>query len=491
MTIQVPKKPYLIGIAGESGVGKSTIAEIVSLFYNINQTLILSTDDLHKWDRLNAKWKETTHLHPDSNNLDLGDIHLNELSQGKFIFRSHYNHRTGYFDPPQKIEPKPTIIIEGLHAFYTDLSSNLLDLKIFVDTDEDLRIHWKIIRDTEERGYTYNTALEAINKRKADSIKVREKQIQQADVIIKLIPASPIQHVGDKMEQINLTTSIIIQKEIKTGLIDFIKNYINHFNQFIVTCENLGQDIGLCQNGGGNISVKIGNYLIIKASGYNLKDVYQLNGYSILDRKVFEAGIEDQGQFNYLLGTAMINAKYKRPSMETGFHLILKKYVVHLHPIYTTALLCLENSKELIKQLFSDLDYQYIEYVPPGFDLYQKINSMDKKNIYFLENHGIIISFDDMAWILEVLHQIEDRAKEYILVAGGSEFELSFSDLGAQEKYLFPDGVIFADGNKKEILAAHNYINIVGQKLGTLRSLSNLNIFYLKNLEAEKYRKSL
>src|SRR5271166_86767 len=124
-------KPQIIGISGESGVGKSTVAEIISIFYELYNPIIISTDDLHKWERSSSNWNTTTHLNPDANNLDLGDDHLERLSHNKPIFRSKYNHTTGHFDPPLKIEPSKVIIVEGLHAFYTEFSQKLLDLKIF------------------------------------------------------------------------------------------------------------------------------------------------------------------------------------------------------------------------------------------------------------------------------------------------------------------------------------------------------------------------
>ncbi len=239
-------RPYIISLSGESGVGKSTIANIASLFYGIDNTTILSTDDLHKWDRYNPIWKEITHLNPDANNLELGDIHLKQLASGDFIYRSHYNHKTGYFDPPIKIEPKKTVIIEGLHAFYTEIGKSLTDLKIFVDTNENLRIHWKIIRDTEERGYTYNTALEAINKRRIDAEKIKKSQIEDADVILTLRPEKEICRIGDKHEKVNLIIDITYQKNgVCPGLFNFIQSHINGFRDFINISEEIGNQINL------------------------------------------------------------------------------------------------------------------------------------------------------------------------------------------------------------------------------------------------------
>lgn len=488
--------PYMIGIAGESGVGKSTIAEIVSLFFGTHDTTIISTDDLHKWDRFSPMWKQFTHLNPDANNLELGDLHIQDLSQGRFIYRSIYSHRTGYFEPPIKIEPKNIVIVEGLHSFYTDVSKALIELKIFVDTDEDLRVHWKIIRDTEERGYTYNTALEAINKRRADSIKMRSQQIDVADVVIRLTTDKPISRIGDRNEKINLVTQIKFKDESHRALMKFVETYITEFNKFVFMSETVGQNLNMCQNGGGNVSTKIlDEYMIIKSSGYNLKDVYRLNGYSLVSQKKFDNVSEPE--FDATVVNSVISDKYKRPSMETGFHCLLNKYVIHVHPIYLTLLLCLEDSKHIIDKLFMAFDYNYITYAHPGFDLYDAVRNSDiSKPVFFLENHGVIISCKDQLEAIDLLNQIDSIAKRYIddVSVQWGDFNLEFDDKTFQsgDRYVFPDAVIFLhDDTKKEIRAAHNYILLVGNELGYLRYLSVDDVHHLSNLESEKYRKSL
>lgn len=220
-------KPFIIGVAGESGVGKTTIAKIIGTFYKLHglDSINLSTDDLHKWERTNTNWKIKTHLDPDSNNLELGDIQLQDLANSKFIYRSIYNHETGNFNPPIKIESQQIIIVEGLHAFFTETSKKLIDSKIFVDTDENLRTHWKIIRDTEMRGYKYNEVLDIINKRKIDNIKIRDTQIKIADVIIKISTKNEIKIIGAKSEKIDLVFTIEQSNDINNELLLFIKDY--------------------------------------------------------------------------------------------------------------------------------------------------------------------------------------------------------------------------------------------------------------------------
>ena len=494
------KNPFTIGIAGESGVGKSTIAEIISLYFGIQHTTIISTDDLHKWERSNKNWETFTHLNPDANNLELGDLHIEDLSLGKFIYRSKYSHITGYFDPPIKILPQQVVIVEGLHAFYTDASKKLIDLKIFVDTDEDLRTHWKILRDTEERGYKYNVVLDTIKKRKIDSIKIRNAQISAADVIVRIEPKQKIKYLGDKNERVYLDFTISNCKNpTHEEFFNFIKKYITNRNKFISAAEIIGNNIEMCQNGGGNISTKISNeFMLIKSSGFSLKDIYKTNGYSLINYQniissLHDKKIKNDDLFTDVINQSIVSDKYKRPSMEVGFHCFLDNHIIHVHPIYLTLLLCLDNSIDVINTIYNDLDFQYIKYLSPGFHLAKNILSLDRKPIYFLENHGIILSSNDMDELINLLADINERSKKYIMKhCSFEEFNISFADLETMEHHSFPDSVIFYnDHSKKEIAAAHNYINIMGPRLGKIRYLSSNQIHQLKNMESEKYRKSI
>lgn len=478
-------KPFIIGISGESGVGKSSIAEIVTLFYGKDNILTISTDDLHKWERGNHNWKNFTHLNPEANNIELGDMHLKYLSEGRFIYRSIYNHDTGNFNPPIKICPKPIIIIEGLHAFYSDLSKELIDLKIFINTDESLRTHWKIIRDTEERSYKYNEVLEALNKRKNDSDKLRKSQIEFADVIINIGPEKAIKVLGDKSEEIDLVVSLENKGSNEDKLFKFIENYINEYNKFIKSCSYIGEKLDLCQSKGGNLSVKIDqNLMIIKSSGIELKNVYKNKGYSIVNyKKVVENvfSIKDDPSLNYIISK---NYEGKKPSMEVGFHLLLKKYIIHCHPIYLTGLLCLHESRKLLEKIFLDLEYEYIEYKNPGHCLFEEIKKTElNKDIYFLENHGLIISSDNIDLAVFMVDFLNTKTKEYF---GLPDFNLDYAKLETTKYHVFPDSIVLDD---LETRAAQNYILENMSKVGSLRYLIQDDVSYIENMEAEKYRK--
>jgi uridine kinase/ribulose-5-phosphate 4-epimerase/fuculose-1-phosphate aldolase len=499
-------KPHFIGIAGDSGVGKTTIAEIVEMFYTSPNVLRISTDDLHKWDRNDDNWKSFTHLNPSANNLELGDIHLEALKHNQPIWRSTYNHKNGVFNPPIKLHPKQYIIVDGLHAFFTDISKKIIDLKIYVDTDKELKIHWKLIRDTEDRGHTYNDVLDAIRRRKDDSDFISKSQIEDADVIVKIQNSHKIKLLGNKDETIKLHVEFVYNKQVNGELFDFISKYFNLFNNFIEGCDTVGNDILLSQGACGNISVKLNDSIMfIKASGYALKNVSKLKGYAFINyEKIineFKNGnITHDSDLNNILKESLLIHKLKLPSMETGFHSILGKWVIHTHPVYLNTILCTVDSSNIIGEIFSDIDYIYINYKNPGFGVCNAINKRltgkSLPHVIFLENHGLIVSTTDHQKAGDITNHIDQTAKRYLKkkCSTFTEFDLSFADTKPVNVYSYPDSVVFV-GNEttknREVVAIHNYINLYGNKISTIRPLDDESIEYIKNMETEKYRKKL
>ena len=181
-------KSILINISGSSGVGKTTIAKMISLILsNIdNEVLHLSGDDLHKWERNDKNWEKFTHLNPNANNLDVGNIQLINLVRGKKIKRDMYNHDTGKFIRDVDIEPADVIVNEGLHSLHDSEICEIADLNIFVNTDAELTKEWKLSRDTESRGYTEEQVLSIMKMRDKDDKKHDQKRVMSYDDFSKI-----------------------------------------------------------------------------------------------------------------------------------------------------------------------------------------------------------------------------------------------------------------------------------------------------------------
>jgi hypothetical protein len=115
--------------------------------------------------------------------------------------------------------------------------------------------------------------------------------------------------------------------------------------------------------------------------------------------------------------------KMLRPSVEAGFHSILKKYVIHTHPVYANILCCAKNGKELVEKIFGDKSYgiAWIPYINPGFCLTLKIKEAIKKSlnshgkypeVIFMENHGLIVNTDDSAGCVALHQEVNDLIRD-------------------------------------------------------------------------------
>jgi len=178
--IVILSKINTIAITGDSGSGKTNLSNILKrLFYN---SFILECDRYHKWERGDEKWQSITHLNPEANYITKMRDDVFDLKIGRDIYQVDYDHKTGKFTDKQIIENKDNIIICGLHTLY--LSDHIIDLKIFIDTEDSIRIPWKIKRDIAKRGYTIERILKQIQDRKPDYEKYILPQRECADIIV-------------------------------------------------------------------------------------------------------------------------------------------------------------------------------------------------------------------------------------------------------------------------------------------------------------------
>ncbi|MDF9867266.1 uridine kinase [Bacilli bacterium PM5-3] len=183
------KKPLLIGIAGGSASGKSSVARIIyEHFHDTNSVYILKQDDYYK-DKNHLSLSERKAInydHPLEFDIDLMIKQLSDLSNNRKINKPVYDFST-YLrtDLIEEVLPTDVIIVEGLFALENEDLRNLYDLKIFVDTDSDIRLIRRIMRDVNERERSLESIVEQYQTSVRDMhISFVEPTKRYADVII-------------------------------------------------------------------------------------------------------------------------------------------------------------------------------------------------------------------------------------------------------------------------------------------------------------------
>ncbi|HEY9873117.1 MAG TPA: phosphoribulokinase [Candidatus Obscuribacterales bacterium] len=178
----------LIGVAGDSGCGKSTFLRRLTDLFGEDFVTVICLDDYHSLDRQQRKETKITALDPRANNFDLMYEQIKALKSGQTINKPIYNHETGKIDPPEKVEPNHIIVVEGLHPLYDERVRSLLDFSVYLDISDEVKVAWKIQRDMAERGHRYEDVIAAIESRRPDFTAYIEPQKEFADVVIQVLP---------------------------------------------------------------------------------------------------------------------------------------------------------------------------------------------------------------------------------------------------------------------------------------------------------------
>ena len=152
--LRVSPKVFIIGVAGDSGSGKTTFTNAIRQIFGPDMVVTITLDDYHKFDREERHRLNITPLHPDANNLTQLESDVTRLKEGKAIEKPVYNHASGTFDSPVPFPSKKIIILEGLHTLFTPTLRSLVDFSVFVDPDPEVKYEWKRQRDLEQRGYS-------------------------------------------------------------------------------------------------------------------------------------------------------------------------------------------------------------------------------------------------------------------------------------------------------------------------------------------------
>lgn len=327
---------------------------------------------------------------------------------------------------------------------------------------------------------------------------------------------------------------------------------------FVTMCQKIGQMVDYVQGGGGNASCKHDeNKMAIKASGFTIKDITEESGYvdvDFLKIKEYHTDVKaeelqkrekESTPFTLSCVFPAKDGSSLRPSVETGFHSMMKKYVMHTHPVYVNVITCADGGEALAKEILPELDFIWIPYINPGFSLSlaigDAISDYENKNgvfpkVIFLENHGLITTSDD-AEECTVLHiRVNDAIKKHLklkdfygdfslkqegeaLVCTAPVIADYFSKYGLEDiekNALYPDQLVYLNSGLKdgkiifednkvifktakteamamlETFAAFAYIvdSMQTAKL-TVHTMDNAATGFINNWESEKYRKSV
>ena len=151
----------VLGVAGGTGSGKTTLTRRLKERFG-DQISVISHDNYYKrQDHLTYDERcRTNYDHPDAFDTDLMVEHLAALKRGETIYCPVYDFSEhNRSDDLLEIKPAPVILVEGILIFASQELCDLLDIKVFVDTDADVRILRRIMRDVKKRGRTLDSVV--------------------------------------------------------------------------------------------------------------------------------------------------------------------------------------------------------------------------------------------------------------------------------------------------------------------------------------------
>lgn len=338
-----------------------------------------------------------------------------------------------------------------------------------------------------------------------------------------------------------------------------------YIEQLIDISQYAGQRVDYTQGGGGNTSVKSDDarFMFIKASGYKLKEVSKSNAFVCVDqKKIFnfynskEAndGCDHEEESSKLAKTSVIEvagAPLLRPSVEVGFHSILKKYVIHTHSIYANIIACSVQGEDIANSIFTNKDYGFVflPYINPGFELTIAMkNAIEKYSeqygkfpqVIFMKNHGLVVTADSLEMVKEIhtdvnlsiikhfglnddLQSICLEQTENGFVSNTNIVKSFVKDYGLNLEFLskyplYPDQLVYLNNTVynspdslvvkngkvfyntdikqattlEETLSAYAFvIKTIKEKGLDISLMSDKDVAFINGWEAEKYRKSI
>ncbi|QFT89962.1 Uridine kinase [Bacillus sp. THAF10] len=208
------KKPIVIGVAGGSGSGKTSVTKAIFEHFTERSILMLEQDYYYK-DQTDVPMEErlkTNYDHPLAFDNDLLIDHIKSLLHYDSVKKPVYDYTLHTRSSKViEVEPKDVIIVEGILVLEDERLRNLMDIKLFVDTDADIRIIRRMLRDIKERGRTIDSVIEQyVTVVRPMHNQFIEPTKRYADIII---PEGGQNHVAIDLMVTKIQT-ILEQKEI-------------------------------------------------------------------------------------------------------------------------------------------------------------------------------------------------------------------------------------------------------------------------------------
>lgn len=207
-------KPLVIGVAGGSGSGKTSVTKAICDFFQGHSILMLEQDYYYK-DQSHLPFEErlkTNYDHPFAFDTELLIEHLQQLIQYQPIEKPVYDYKLHTRSSKTIfVEPKSVIILEGILVLEDERLRELMDMKLFVDTDPDIRIIRRLVRDIQERGRSMDSVIDQyVNVVRPMHNQFIEPTKRYADIII---PEGGQNHVAIDLMVTKIQT-ILEQKSI-------------------------------------------------------------------------------------------------------------------------------------------------------------------------------------------------------------------------------------------------------------------------------------
>ncbi|PXW91592.1 uridine kinase [Streptohalobacillus salinus] len=211
---EISDRPIVIGVAGGSGSGKTSVTRAICDRFEDKSVLVIEQDFYYK-DQSELPFEErlrTNYDHPFAFDNDLLIAHLKQLLKHEPIKKPVYDFkRHTRSEETMAIEPKEVIIVEGILILEDQRLVDMMDIKVFVDTDADLRIIRRLLRDINERGRTIDSVIEQyLTVVRPMHLQFIEPTKRYADIII---PEGGENHVAIDLMATKVET--ILQKKQK------------------------------------------------------------------------------------------------------------------------------------------------------------------------------------------------------------------------------------------------------------------------------------